>query len=127
LADLETTTTTATSLDDDEKKPRLFRVRFTINLLTIIVTMSYVLTGAWRVFAKFIQSIAQTSSVSSSFAAAVEVQEGNEVKIIERIADNKQGLHHANRQQQQQQVHLKINGQEEPPSMQGLEKDKLSP
>lgn len=76
---------------DPETGKLRWRTRFTVSLLAMIVTASYVVGGALRVLAKFVRTITQTSSVSGSFAAAADEQESNEDKIM-RMANKRKTI-----------------------------------
>mmetsp|Transcript_43348 Transcript_43348/g.131868 ORF Transcript_43348/g.131868 Transcript_43348/m.131868 type:complete len:260 (+) Transcript_43348:105-884(+) len=58
-----------------------FRTRFTVSVLSSIVTASYVVTGLWKVMMKFCKTITSTSSMKDSFEAAAEAVLENEEKI----------------------------------------------
>lgn len=58
------------------------RSRFVVSLLASMVTASYVVSGAFRVFMKFVRSIIATSSVEKSFEAAADEVMVNEKQIM---------------------------------------------
>lgn len=86
----KTTASGAAAVVDDDINPATgkvrWRTRITVSVLASIVTASYVVGGAARVAARFVSSLAQTSSVPESFQAAAREQEGNEGKILRRLA-----------------------------------------
>ena len=59
-----------------------WRTRITVSVLSFILTASYVITGAIGVVFKFFRTVASTSSIATSFEAAVEERQGNEDKIL---------------------------------------------
>jgi len=58
-----------------------FRTRFTVSILSMIVTASYVITGLWKVLLTFFKTITSTSSIKDSFEAAADQVLANEEKI----------------------------------------------
>jgi hypothetical protein len=70
-------------LDVNPKTGKLrLRTAVTVSILAGIVTLSYTITGAFRVLASFVRTISKTSSPSLSFLAAANEMETNESKII---------------------------------------------
>mmetsp|Transcript_31950 Transcript_31950/g.46555 ORF Transcript_31950/g.46555 Transcript_31950/m.46555 type:complete len:261 (-) Transcript_31950:626-1408(-) len=64
----------------EPKKPKK-RTRITVSILAVLVTASYVVTGASRAFIKFCKTILTSSSVTSSLEAAVDEMIINEEKV----------------------------------------------
>lgn len=58
-----------------------WRTRITVSILAAMVTMTYVVGGIANVLAKFVKSLTQTSSPTSSFEAAADETQRYEVKI----------------------------------------------
>jgi hypothetical protein len=65
-----------------DNEPMPWQSRVTVSVLAAVLTASYVLGGAFRVVQTFFRTIAKTSDVSGSFAAAADAQEINEDKIL---------------------------------------------
>jgi len=57
------------------------RTRITVTILAAMVTMTYVVGGLANVLVKFVKSLTQTSSPTSSFEAAADESQKYEVKI----------------------------------------------
>jgi hypothetical protein len=77
------------SVDESESSSPsnvLFRTRFTVAAVSGLVTVSYVLSGAFRVMSKLLRTVWETSDIASSFAAAADEQEINEdrVKLVSK-------------------------------------------
>lgn len=66
---------------EKQKEPMRLRTRITISVLSMMLTLSYVVSGALRVLGKFIKTLANTTSVESSFEAAAEEVAVNEDKL----------------------------------------------
>lgn len=58
--------------EDPANKPTTLRTKFTISILTTVITISYILSGILKMGSKFIKTIAKTSNVPKSFAAAAD-------------------------------------------------------
>lgn len=58
--------------EDPANKPTKLRTKFTISILTTVITISYILSGILKMGSKFIKTIAKTSNVPKSFAAAAD-------------------------------------------------------
>jgi hypothetical protein len=58
-----------------------WRTRFTVSILAVIVVAQYVISGAWIVLMKFMNTVKDTSSVKGSFEAAADEFLENEEKI----------------------------------------------
>lgn len=58
-----------------------WRTRITVSVLTAVVTLTYVVGGLANVLAKFVKSLTQTSSPTSSFEAAADETAKYEEKI----------------------------------------------
>lgn len=70
------------STDSDTGGKVRLRTTVTVSVLTGIVTLSYVLTGLYKVLAMFVGTIFRTSSVEPAFEAAVDELLSNEGKIL---------------------------------------------
>lgn len=70
--------------DVSENKPLRLRTQITISILSSILTMSYVVSGALRVLGKFIQTFTNTTSFESSLEAAADEMVENEDKLAGR-------------------------------------------
>lgn len=68
-----------------------FRSKVVISMLTTLVTLSYVVTGAFKVFSMFIGTATRTSSVEPAFEAAADEILTNEEKVM-KLANKKKGL-----------------------------------
>lgn len=66
----------------DPKASRL-GTRVTVSLLATLLTLSFLASGATRVFLRFVRTVVSTSSLTSSFAAAAEEQELNHQKYLQ--------------------------------------------
>mmetsp|Transcript_11220 Transcript_11220/g.17212 ORF Transcript_11220/g.17212 Transcript_11220/m.17212 type:complete len:248 (-) Transcript_11220:55-798(-) len=66
---------------DSEK--RSLRTRVTVSIVAGVVTLSYMINGAWRVLVKFIITGIKTSSPSSSFSAAADEMQESETIFME--------------------------------------------
>ncbi|GKY91571.1 hypothetical protein MPSEU_000129000 [Mayamaea pseudoterrestris] len=77
------------SVGKDDVNPATGRVRLrtriTVSILASLVTLSYVIQGAFRVIMMFFRNLSKTSDVSGSFAAAAMEQEANE-RNLQRMA-----------------------------------------
>lgn len=62
----------------EESKPLRWRTRITISILSSILTLSYVVSGALRVLGKFIKTFTNTTSFESSLEAAADEMVKNE-------------------------------------------------
>lgn len=58
-----------------------FRTRLTVSVLSMVVTLTYVISGAWRIFAKFVTTVLKTASLTNSVEAAADEVLDNEDKI----------------------------------------------
>lgn len=67
------------------QQPMKLRTRITISILSGILTMSYVISGALRVLGKFIKTFTTTTSFESSFEAAAEEVIDNENKLRSKL------------------------------------------
>lgn len=65
------------------------RFRITVSILTALVTLSYVISGAFVVLGTFLKTITKTSSVEASFEAAADEMLVNEEKV-KKLASNNQ-------------------------------------
>ncbi|KAL3773996.1 hypothetical protein ACHAWO_004631 [Cyclotella atomus] len=63
------------------QRPMRLRTRVTISVLSSILTLSYVISGAFRVLGKFMKTFTTTTSVESSLQAAADEVESNEDKL----------------------------------------------
>ncbi|KAL7465589.1 hypothetical protein ACHAXS_005904 [Conticribra weissflogii] len=63
------------------QEPMRLRTRITISVLSSVLTLSYVISGALRVLGKFIQTFTSTTSVESSLEAAADEVVKNEDKL----------------------------------------------
>jgi len=69
-----------------QREPMRLRNRITISiLLSGMLTLSYVVSGALRVLGKFIKTFTNTTSVESSFEAAAEEVAVNEDKLRNKV------------------------------------------
>lgn len=69
----------------EQKEPMRVRTRLTITILSMMLTLSYVVSGALRVLGKFIKTFTNTTSVESSFEAAAEEVAVNEDKLRNKV------------------------------------------
>lgn len=67
------------------REPMKLRTRITISILSMMVTLSYVVSGALRVLGKFIKTFTNTTSVESSLEAAAEEVVANENILREKM------------------------------------------
>jgi len=69
--------------DLDPKTGRLrTRTKITVSILTSLVMVSYAISGAMRVFFKFVKTATRTNSIDTSFEAAVDEVILNEDKMM---------------------------------------------
>jgi len=68
-----------------QQRPMRLRTRITISILSAMLTLSYVVSGALRVLGKFIKTFTNTTSVESSFEAAAEEVGVNEDKLRNKM------------------------------------------
>jgi len=66
----------------EEKCITTKRVNITVSVLSSLVVLSYVFSGAFKVFQKFIRTVMETSSLKGSFEAAADEIETNEDKLL---------------------------------------------
>mmetsp|Transcript_6927 Transcript_6927/g.11463 ORF Transcript_6927/g.11463 Transcript_6927/m.11463 type:complete len:256 (+) Transcript_6927:179-946(+) len=64
------------------------RTTLTVSVLTGIVTLSYIVSGALRVLGRFVRTATRTSSASTSFLAAADEMESNEDKMMQLTNKN---------------------------------------
>lgn len=65
---------------DTDKIP--FITSVTVSILSLVITISYVISGAMKVLTKFIRTVLMTSSVGKSFEAAADEVMINEGRIM---------------------------------------------
>ena len=70
-----------------EEQPIRWRTRLTISVLSAMLTLSYVVSGALRVLGSFIKSFTNTLSVESSLEAAADEVAINEDKLRNKLGD----------------------------------------
>mmetsp|Transcript_27127 Transcript_27127/g.57254 ORF Transcript_27127/g.57254 Transcript_27127/m.57254 type:complete len:310 (-) Transcript_27127:53-982(-) len=73
---------------EQQQPPMRSRTRITISVLSGMLTLSYVVSGALRVLGKFIKTFTNTTSVESSFEAAAEEVAVNEDKLRSTLNTN---------------------------------------
>ena len=71
-----------------EQEPIRWRTRITISVLSAMLTLSYVVSGALRVLGSFIKSFTNTLSVESSLEAAADEVAINEDKLRNKLGDD---------------------------------------
>jgi len=71
----------------EEQQPIRWRTRLTISVLSAMLTLSYVVSGALRVLGSFIKSFTNTLSVGSSLEAAADEVAINEDKLRNKLGD----------------------------------------
>ncbi|KAL9182008.1 hypothetical protein ACHAXT_012351 [Thalassiosira profunda] len=71
----------ANAEDQPPQPPMKLRTRITISFLSVMLTASYVVSGALRVLGKFLKTFTSTTSVESSFEAAADEVDVNEDKL----------------------------------------------
>lgn len=62
----------AESGEDAVVKTTKWRTRFTVSILTTVITLSYIVSGILKMGSKFLRTIAKTSDVPKSFEAAAD-------------------------------------------------------
>lgn len=70
-----------------QEQPIRWRTRLTISVLSAMLTLSYVVSGALRVLGSFIKSFTNTLSVESSLEAAADEVAINEDKLRNKLGD----------------------------------------
>jgi hypothetical protein len=80
--------TNETDVDPKTGKLRM-RTALTVSILASIVTLSYALTGLFKVIVSFFRTIFQTSSPSSSFSAAADEFQKNEERMLKYYENKK--------------------------------------
>jgi len=65
------------------------RTRIVVSVLSSLVVLSYVVSGAGKVFMKFLKTVTNTSSMKTSFEAAADEVIRNEDKLITRVVTKK--------------------------------------
>lgn len=83
-----TAATTPDDISPTTGKVRL-RTRVVISILTSIVTLSYVITGAFKVFQMFVGTATRTSSVEPAFEAAADEILSNEGRVMKLAGKDK--------------------------------------
>lgn len=68
-----------------QQQPIRWGTNITISILSTVLTLSYVFSGALRVLGKFIKTFTNTTSVQSSFEAAAEEMVVNEKKLRNKM------------------------------------------
>jgi len=77
----------ADNKQQEEQQPIRWRTRLTISVLSAMLTLSYVVSGALRVLGSFIKSFTNTLSVESSLEAAADEVAINEDKLRNKLGD----------------------------------------
>ena len=77
----------STAEKQQEEQPIRWRTRLTISVLSAMLTLSYVVSGALRVLGSFIKSFTNTLSVESSLEAAADEVAINEDKLRNKLGD----------------------------------------
>ncbi|KAL7521288.1 hypothetical protein ACHAWX_005958 [Stephanocyclus meneghinianus] len=67
--------------NSSQHQPMRLRTRITVSVLSGILTLSYVISGAFRVLGKFMKTFTTTTSVEESLHAAADEVELNEDKL----------------------------------------------
>lgn len=75
----------ANAAEQSSQHPMRLRTRITISVLSVMLTLSYVVSGALRVLGKFIKTFTSTTSMESSFEAAAEEVVVNEDKLRNKM------------------------------------------
>lgn len=76
------------SVDVQPKRKVPLRTAVVVSFVSLLVTLSYAVTGAYKVLAKFIGTATRTSAVEPAFQAAADEILTNEGKILKMTNEN---------------------------------------